>query len=784
MVIMVRYERAADGIRTSLLSMFPAMTDRSCRLFCGLASVVLMSCYGLVPISQAAAQDGAPRNLVWDTPSENEHGSMPIGNGELAANVWMEPGGDLVFYISKTDSWSEHARPLKLGRVRVKTTPAFFSKGSSFRQELNLTNGVISIESGKNKLRFWVDANRPVIHVDIASETPMLAQAELELWRTERRALRPEEMDSVMGLKGRHYSGPPVYIEPDIVFPATKKSIRWCHHNISSCYGGNLKKQGLDDLIPKYPDPLINLTFGCVMRGSGMISAGNKTLKSKKPATDINISISALSQQIDSADGWLKQAVKVADKADKTSLKKAFRQHQEWWQAFWKRSWIVISGSPAAESVSRAYNLQRWTQACAGRGAYPIKFNGSIFTVGVDVSKRVPQAVDADYRRWGECYWFQNTRFVYWAMLNAGDYDMMNPLFDMYMKFVPLLKDRTRKYFNHDGIYCGETIYFWGLYSYNDYRTGHYSSCGYIRYYFQSGIELTSMMLDRYIQTEDIAFAKKYIVPFGDEVLKFYDQHYKRDAEGKILFSPAQSLETYRWGVSNPLPVVAGLHAILKRMLSLPQSVATDDQRKRWKRMLSELPEIPIKEFDGKRCLAPAGVYDDHRGNVENPELYSVFPYRIHCIGQPDLEVGLNAWPRRKIKKAYCWHQDFVESALLGLTDEAKGFAIGMAKGKDRGSRFPAFWSAGHDWLPDQDHGGNLMIGLQRMLMQWDDNGKIYLLPTWPKDWDVSFKLHAARKTVVQAKFEKGKIIDLKVSPESRRRDIVMPSGKAEAAAK
>jgi hypothetical protein len=31
--------------------------------------------------------------------------------------------------------------------------------------------------------------------------------------------------------------------------------------------------------------------------------------------------------------------------------------------------------------LSRAYTLQRFIDACAGRGSYPIKFNGSIFTV-------------------------------------------------------------------------------------------------------------------------------------------------------------------------------------------------------------------------------------------------------------------------------------------------------------------------------------------------------------------------------------------------------------------
>ena len=40
-------------------------------------------------------------NVVWDSPSKDYNGSMPIGNGDLAANVWVEPTGDLIFYLSK-----------------------------------------------------------------------------------------------------------------------------------------------------------------------------------------------------------------------------------------------------------------------------------------------------------------------------------------------------------------------------------------------------------------------------------------------------------------------------------------------------------------------------------------------------------------------------------------------------------------------------------------------------------------------------------------------------------
>ena len=32
-------------------------------------------------------------NVIWESPSEDYNGSMPIGNGALAANVWVDPNG-------------------------------------------------------------------------------------------------------------------------------------------------------------------------------------------------------------------------------------------------------------------------------------------------------------------------------------------------------------------------------------------------------------------------------------------------------------------------------------------------------------------------------------------------------------------------------------------------------------------------------------------------------------------------------------------------------------------
>ena len=70
-------------------------------------------------------------------------------------------------------------------------------------------------------------------------------------------------------------------------------------------------------------------------------------------------------------------------------------------------------------------------------------------------------------------------------------------------------------------------------------------------------------------------------------------------------------------------------------------------------------------------------------------------------------------------------------------------------------------------------HVGSGMIGLQEMLLQ--TNGEqILLFPAWPKEWNVHFKLHAPGETTVEATLKNGKVTDLKVLPESRKKDIVI----------
>ena len=148
------------------------------------------------------AQTIGDYDVVWRSPSSDASGAMPLGNGELGINLWVEPSGDLLFYLSRTDSWSETGRLLKLGKVRVSLSPNPFAAGCAFTQRLNLQQGTIEItgEQGKErtKLTVFADPGAPVLHLLCTSSRPVNVTATSEPWRTAPYDI-PKE-DSLLGI--------------------------------------------------------------------------------------------------------------------------------------------------------------------------------------------------------------------------------------------------------------------------------------------------------------------------------------------------------------------------------------------------------------------------------------------------------------------------------------------------------------------------------------------------------------------------------------------------------
>ena len=698
-------------------------------------------------------------NVTWDSPSPagDISGSMPIGNGDIGVNVWAEEGGDVLLLIGKTDAWDENSINLKLGRMRLKFSPAPTLKSSkSFRQTLRLLTGDIEIVIGDVRFRIWVDANLPVIRVEADADAPFEMQACLEMWRTENRAITTQTGDLFKRLGAPDPY--PTIVSPDRVLQDDDTRIVWCHHNEPREHDGyeiNLKLQGLGEMIDRMPHPLRGRTFGAAME------------KTAGQATRHTLAIYPLTLHPATIEQWRAALDESIARIKAIDTDQARDAHVRWWDGFWSRSWIDI---PQALEVTRSYVLQRFMNAAGGRGEQAIKFNGSIFTVG--------KPDDPDFRRWGgPGFWFMNQRLIYWPMLASGDLDLMMPWLRMYLDMLPLQQHRTRKYFDHGGAHFPETITFWGSevsahYGWTPFeeRARPEAECSYVTYYWTCGLELTLILHTYFAHTRDEVFAQTFLLPIADAVTEFFDLHYPRDERGHMRIEPSQALETWQ-DATNPTPDLAGLLYVLIKLLELPVHLTNDAQRTRWSRMLEWLPPIPLGEKGGKPVILPAERFEKLK-NKENPELYAVFPFRLFGVAKADLQLARDTFLARLHASHECWSQDDIHAACLGLTEAAKQNVIARAA-PAKESRFPAFWDAHHDWVPDMDHGGVLQLALQNMLMQCEGR-QIILLPAWPREWEANFRLHAPFQTVLEGKVRDGQVDDLSVTPESRRDDVVI----------
>ncbi|MEO0479643.1 MAG: DUF5703 domain-containing protein [Planctomycetota bacterium] len=432
-----------------------------------------------------------------------------------------------------------------------------------------------------------------------------------------------------------------------------------------------------------------------------------------------------------------------------------------------------------AHVVSRGYTLQRFVNACGARGSFPVKFNGSIFNVAWD-----GRPGDADYRRWGSGYWWQNTRLPYVGMPLAGDAEMMHSLFELYAgRMFEAGLYRTRIHHGFEGaLYYNECIHPWGACMGETYgwnvpfaeRDDPLQASGWHKWEWVAGPELCSMMFDYVDFTGDEVFLVEKVLPVSEAVMRWFELYYETDESGRLVMYPSMACETW-WDCTNPQPEIAGLHALVLRMERVPEGLLGSERRVWLDEFAQKLLPLPIRETPDGPAFAPAERFDVHN-NVENPELYPVFPFRLVGAKRGDRSLAVNALEHRWHRGHSGWRQDDLFMALLGLTDQARGGVVGRARAHDRSQRFPAFWGPNYDWTPDQTHGGVLMATYQAMLLQCDPySDSLHLMPAWPRDWNVEFRLHAPRGTLVEGAYRDGKLCELAVTPASRREDLVLP---------
>ena len=765
--------------------------------------LIVMSCVGII------AKDYVPQPYTWTSQSKNSSESMPCGGHDVGMNVWVE-NGDLLIYLSRSGFFDENNTLLKAGRLRLHLTnqaghPIFSipapkvdghggstpvasaalslqgERGESrFSQTLCLDDGAIYIKGSRVEIRLWADVKEPVVFMDVKSAQPVKATLSYETWRHHDR-LVPREACQLFSWKWLTKGEHATFAD---TIRASKDVLTFEHHNRKqTIYDFTVDYEKLNNVKSEIPDPIGDLAFGGRLCAPGFTYSG--TSEGTYASTDYraynytapSLKHSVVSVQLMSQKGGLTFAP-LALKADVSRKRSA-----QWWHQFWQRSYIKITprknhltegnsankgGTEAPERIARNYELFRYMLGCNAYGEWPTKFNGGLFTFD-PVNVQDDNPFTPDFRCWGGgTMTAQNQRLVYWPMLKSGDVDMMASQFDTYLRMLPAAVARTRHYWHHDGASFEEQIENFGLPNpaeYGKHKDGQdlgWMNNKWLEYQYDTALEFCQMIL---LANEYTGLNIDKYRELITQTVRFFDEHYRYLAkqrgatdlteDGKLVIYPSAGCETYKMAY-NPSSVVAALKCVVGTIAEHHGGLAA------WgldTALISRIPEIPLRDINGEKCIAPAVTWM-RINNVESPQLYPVFPWRIYGLGRPDINIARNTYFDddyvQKMRSSRGWKQDNIWAPLLGITHDA--VRLCSEKFENGPYRFPAFWERGFDWAPDHNRGGSAMIGLQEMLLQETPDGELMIFPCWPSDWDCQYRLHASDGRTIDASIVDGRV--------------------------
>lgn len=740
-------------------------------------------------------------NITYHIPGETDRSAMPVGNGELAASVWVNQKSEICFYLSRTDALTEIDRTVKLGQFTVRLTPGQFAE-KTFSQRLILSDGTIRVQGTGGWVDIWIDCDTDLFCMKGYFQKDVQAEMEYNNWRTKKNMPKAE-----------FWGYSKVYESADIV-KEQENHILFYHKNDTSIVRESARLQEVEDCIEIIPDLLEGRIFG----GAAILEQSEE---------GFSMQIATKSGQIEEKqfiDGLNEMFLASGD------LEQSLERTRVHWNHYWCKSYIFVAEDKKREnqylkslevyckepmeytcetqsSVTRAYVLTKYMNACCNEGAFPVLYNGLLFNLCAGGEKHFsknnfgiafteqPRDItlenNPDERSWCNEQLWQNIRHPYYSLLERGEGKKLNVLFGYYRRFWELNRIRARRYYGASGQHNTEMTLSCGLQSQTIYgidrrnrKPGYAENRWGGAVDISPGLELSNLMLDYYDFYKDEEFLQENLI-YIKELLQYIETRFPGLLNGVMQIGPVNCIETYRETI-NPTPIIAGLRHVIGRILHLGADHVSEIEY--YREYEKKLPEIPREDKENP-VLLPAERFTENRYNVEIPELYAIYPFREFTCYKENAQAAIETYFLRTnqymLRKCFQigetpdapsysgWQNLGTVAAVLGMQEEAAEILENNCSLQNPGTRFPAMWGPIYDAVPDTDHGANILNQLQKMVMQVERN-KIYLAPALPKEWCVSFKLYADAETCVEGTYTHGKLEHVSILPEERKKDLIL----------
>ncbi|MHB9024188.1 MAG: LamG-like jellyroll fold domain-containing protein [Armatimonadota bacterium] len=669
----------------------------------------------------------ARNDVLYQSPAVHDHEALPIGNGRLCAMVWNGDGLD-VQLNHVNNVWFQSSS----GRAHLTSRPSLTGKVESFTQRLSLYDGSVRTRctgaAGQWQATTTVLKGRDVvaIHVEgkLNADTPLVLT--LEQWRP---AVKPLVEECAAG-----------FVEDLNALQVSCKMALLARADCPVTIAPPRSDYGLQT---------IEMTLQPPRGADGSISCTVYLANSCLPATD---------DPAKAARENLAQCVQLGWKA--LSTEAAAR-----WKDFWSKSFIHLSSPDGtADYMENLWYLHLYWMGCAGEGEYPVKFNGGAF-----LHYR-------DSRSWGNHYWYQNTRELYWALPAANHLELCPPLRRLYVGNLSTLRKMTNDLFGKRGVQVEETMSILGA--------GDKYGNSYTMLYLSTGLECAMQLYHQCVFAHDDATLRNEVLPFMEACVDFFLDYATKEADGLYHLTPVNARETY-WRVRDGLTDLVALRVaipILQRE-SARLRMFTDKQAQ-WKEFLTHLAPLPVNvEKDVYApCVIPATIppstnptvdklYPPERTttsmrkifNSENVELDLFYPSGFIGIGSADYDRALRSYRNRRYTSSAGWDCTSVCAARLGLGDEtARVLAehAGNTQNSPQGFWYSPATTYFANTIPDcpyLDSSGVNATGTTEAVLQ-SYNGSIRVWPAVPASWEGAYRLRSETGFMVTSERAAGEV--------------------------
>ncbi len=432
------------------------------------------------------------------------------------------------------------------------------------------------------------------------------------------------------------------------------------------------------------------------------------------------------------ADDPLAHAKELASAAASRGLEDLRGAHQAWWEAFWRKSQLVLSD----RMVEALWYQGLYLLACQSRGCGPPPIVGPGY--------QLPHggwhgALITDY----------NVEMMYWPIFTANHVDLGRPFFDFFRRSIEKMKAETRAVYGIDGVRfpCITNLTCEEL-SYLPCRNWQCVSAWLAQIYWWG-----------YVYTGDVEFLHTTAYPIMREVAKFYRGYALLGDDGKYHIFPSTPPEQSPWWATDPAIDMALIRVHLAATLEASEILGLDEElRDGWQELLNGLAEIPNN----------GEVFLDHRDAKPDCRLghtalmCATWTAGLIGLSSPpaEFEMALRTFrtlPARTSRSVQdypfdiptwnddcCWPNMIGYAARLGLAEEAAAYLydFGLFQHLKPNGIF-AFDIPLTDeqrqtrWgMPDSNYA--MTAAVSEMLLQSYD-GVIRLAPACPRDWDAHF---------------------------------------------